>query len=79
MGDLDWDAVSSIVEEAGRFATEEIAPLNRQGDLVGARYENGVVTSPPGFADVYQRWAKAGWNGVARMLGAAPETWMVRS
>jgi hypothetical protein len=40
-GDLDWDAVSSIVGEAGRFATEEIAPLNRPGDLAGA-----VVTMP---------------------------------
>ena len=65
MGDLDWDAVSSIVAEAGRFATEEIAPLNRPGDLAGARYENGVVTTPPGFADVYRHWAEAGWNGVS--------------
>ena len=64
-GELDWDAVSSIVAEAGRFATEEIAPLNRPGDLAGARYENGVVTTPPGFADVYRRWAEAGWNGVS--------------
>ena len=64
-GDLDWDAVKSIVAEAGRFATEEIAPLNRAGDLAGAAYENGVVTTPPGFADVYQRWAEAGWNGVS--------------
>ena len=52
VGDLDWDSVSSIVAEAGRFATEEIAPLNRPGDLAGARYENGVVTTAPGFADV---------------------------
>ncbi len=64
-GDLDWDAVKSIVAEAGRFATEEIAPLNRVGDLAGAVYENGVVTTPPGFADVYRRWAEAGWNGVS--------------
>jgi acyl-CoA dehydrogenase len=64
-GDLDWDAVSSIVGEAGRFAAEEIAPLNRAGDLAGARYENGLVTTPPGFADVYERWAEAGWNGVS--------------
>jgi alkylation response protein AidB-like acyl-CoA dehydrogenase len=64
-GDLDWDAVTSIVGEAGRFATEEIAPLNRPGDLAGARYENGVVTTAPGFADVYRRWAEAGWNGVS--------------
>ena len=64
-GELDWDAVKSIVAEAGRFATEEIAPLNRVGDLAGARYENGAVTTPPGFADVYTRWAEAGWNGVS--------------
>ena len=64
-GDLDWDAVASIVGEAGRFATEEIAPLNRPGDIAGARYENGVVTTPPGFAGVYRRWAEAGWNGVS--------------
>jgi len=64
-GDLDWQAVNSIVAEAGRFATEEIAPLNRPGDLAGAVYENGAVTTPPGFADVYKRWAEAGWNGVS--------------
>src|SRR5580658_810628 len=64
-GDLDWDAVTSIVAEAGRFAQEEIAPLNRAGDLAGAVYENGVVTAAPGFADVYRRWAEAGWNGVS--------------
>ena len=65
MGDLDWDAVSSIVAEASRFATEEIAPLNRTGDLAGAAYENGLVTAAPGFAGVYRRWAEAGWNGVS--------------
>ncbi|MBV9910523.1 MAG: acyl-CoA dehydrogenase family protein, partial [Hyphomicrobiales bacterium] len=65
MGDLDWEAVTSIVTEAGRFATEEIAPLNRIGDLNGATYENGVVRTAPGFADVYRRWAEAGWNGVS--------------
>jgi acyl-CoA dehydrogenase len=65
LGDLDWDAVSAVIAEAGRFATEEIAPLNRIGDLTGASYENGVVTTPAGFADVYRQWAEAGWNGVS--------------
>src|SRR5271157_4823026 len=63
--DCDWETVSSVVAEAGRFATEEIAPLNRPGDLVGARYENGIVAMPPGFGDVYRRWAEAGWGGVS--------------
>ena len=65
LGDLDWDAVSSVIAEASRFATKEIAPLNRAGDLAGAAYENGVVTTAPGFAAVYGRWAEAGWNGVS--------------
>ncbi len=64
-GDFDWETISSVVGEAGRFATDEIAPLNRSGDVAGARYENGVVTMPPGFGDVYRRWAEAGWGGVS--------------
>jgi acyl-CoA dehydrogenase len=64
-GDFDWETIASVVAEAGRFATEEIAPLNRSGDLAGARYENGVVTMPAGFGDVYRRWAEAGWGGVS--------------
>jgi acyl-CoA dehydrogenase len=63
-GDLDVATASSVVEEAGRFATDEIAPLNRIGDLEGARYENGHVTAAPGFRDAYRAWAAAGWAGV---------------
>jgi acyl-CoA dehydrogenase len=64
-GDFDWDTISSVVAEAGRFATEEIAPLDRKGDVIGARYENGIVVIPPGFGDTYRRWAEAGWGGVS--------------
>ena len=64
-GDFDLETLWSVVTEAGRFATEEIAPLNRSGDIAGARYENGIVIAPPGFADVYRRWAEAGWGGVS--------------
>ena len=64
-GDFDWETISSVVSEAGRFATDEIAPLNRSGDIAGARYENGVVRMPAGFGDVYRRWADAGWGGVS--------------
>jgi acyl-CoA dehydrogenase len=68
-GELDWETVASVIGEAGRFATEAIAPLNRVGDLQGAHYENGRVTSPPGFREVYRRWAEGGWAGVT----ASPE------
>ena len=60
-GELDADTAASVIGEAGRFATDVIAPLNRIGDLKGARYENGRVTTPPGFRDAYRAWAAGGW------------------
>ena len=63
-GDLDAETVASVISEAGRFATEVIAPLNRVGDQVGATYQNGAVATPPGFRDAYRQWAAAGWAGV---------------
>jgi alkylation response protein AidB-like acyl-CoA dehydrogenase len=64
-GEFDWETVASVISEAGRFASEEIAPLNRTADTVGASYQNGAVATPPGFADAYRRWAEAGWAGVS--------------
>ena len=64
LGDLDWATAQSIIAEAGKFAQEKIAPLNRIGDKHGARYENGAVATAPGFRDAYQDWALAGWAGV---------------
>jgi alkylation response protein AidB-like acyl-CoA dehydrogenase len=63
-GELDAQTAASVIEEAGRFATDVIAPLNRIGDLHGARYENGHVATPPGFRDAYRAWAAGGWAGV---------------
>ena len=67
--DLDDDTVAAVLESAGAFAENELAPLNRQGDAVGARYANGVVTAAPGFADAYQAFVAQGWNS----LSADPE------
>jgi alkylation response protein AidB-like acyl-CoA dehydrogenase len=64
-GDLDEDLVNSVLEEAGRFATEVIAPLNRVGDRQGARIKDGVVTTPDGWKEAYRDWSAAGWNGIS--------------
>jgi acyl-CoA dehydrogenase len=55
----------AIITEAGRFAAEEVAPLNRIGDKQGAQYANGVVTTAPGWRDAYRKWCAAGWSSVA--------------
>lgn len=64
-GDLDEDTVDSVLEEAGRFASEVIAPLNRVGDTFGTPFKDGAVTTPPGWKEAYTAWAAAGWNGLA--------------
>ena len=56
--DLDEDTVQAVLEAAAAFADDELAPLNRTGDLEGARYENGAVTAAPGFADAYRQFAE---------------------
>ena len=60
----EQDLIDQILVEAGRFSAEVLAPLNQPGDQQGARIENGVVRPVAGFAEAYQTWAAAGWNGV---------------
>ena len=67
--EADADTVDAVLEASGVFASEVLAPINRQGDLVGAKLENGVVRAAPGFADAYKAFAEAGWTSLA----AAPE------
>jgi alkylation response protein AidB-like acyl-CoA dehydrogenase len=69
-GDLDAETVDSVLAEAGRFASDVIAPLNAVGDKFGTPFKDGVVTTPPGWKDAYTSWAAAGWNGLA-----APADW----
>src|ERR1017187_8271892 len=64
-GDLDEETVDSVLVEAGRFATDVIAPLNRIGDKHGTPFKDGAVTTPPGWKQAYTAWAAAGWTGVA--------------
>ncbi|RDV02253.1 acyl-CoA dehydrogenase [Undibacter mobilis] len=64
-GDLDEATVDSVLEEAGKFASDVIAPLNAVGDKFGTPFKDGNVTTPPGWKAAYTAWAAAGWNGLA--------------
>jgi 3-(methylsulfanyl)propanoyl-CoA dehydrogenase len=59
-----------VLAEAGRFAGEVIAPLNRIGDTFGAKFQDGAVTTAPGWKEAYRAWRLAGWNAVT-----APSEW----
>lgn len=63
---LDPDDLVGILEEAGRFFSEVVAPTNRVGDTQGSRRnDDGSVSTPDGIADAYQKLVDAGWNAIA--------------
>ena len=63
--DCDLETVSAVLDAAGSFADGVLAPLNRVGDQIGARFENGRVRAAPGFADAYRQYREGGWSGLS--------------
>jgi 3-(methylthio)propanoyl-CoA dehydrogenase len=61
---LDGETSRAVLDAAGAFAAGELAPLNHSGDKAGAKLENGVVRTAPGFAEAYKRFVDGGWNAV---------------
>ena len=59
--EVDSALMAQILEEAGKFISDEIAPLNQTGDAEGAKFSQGQVTMPPGFTAAYQAFWRAGW------------------
>src|ERR1700754_520645 len=64
------DFFASVIEEAGKFATEILEPLNQVGDREGIKLTDKGVVTAPGWPDAYKRWCDGGWNAVS-----GPEQW----
>lgn len=58
------DLLDGIVDEIGRFTEQELQPLNATGDTEGCTFDNGVVRTPAGFREAYERYAEGGWTAV---------------
>jgi alkylation response protein AidB-like acyl-CoA dehydrogenase len=63
--DFDSETCLQVLAAAGEFAGDVLAPLNRTGDIQGARFENGRVFAAPGFADAYRKFIEGGWTSLA--------------
>jgi alkylation response protein AidB-like acyl-CoA dehydrogenase len=63
--EIDADLVQQVLDEAGKFVGEVVAPLNRDGDEIGAQWQDGKVTMPPGFQAAYQMFWQAGWPALS--------------
>src|SRR5207302_586597 len=69
LADYSDELARSVLEEAARFAEGVLEPLNRPGDLHGARWTPDGVVTAPGFRDAYRQFAAGGWTA----LGADPK------
>ena len=67
-GGPDAEMVDAVLEGAAALAEGEFAPLSSIGDSIGARWDNGIVTMPPGYKAAWRSFVEGGW-----MTLAAPE------
>lgn len=58
------ELLDTVLEEAGKFCSEVLLPLNASGDEEGCHYENGVVRTPKGFKEAYAAFNEAGWGAL---------------
>ncbi len=63
--DVDLPLALQVLEEAGRFSSGVLAPLNGSGDRQGCRWHDGEVSTPEGFADAYRAFVEGGWPALA--------------
>jgi alkylation response protein AidB-like acyl-CoA dehydrogenase len=64
-GHATLDVMEAVLEEAGKFAAGVLSPLNRRGDLQGARWHEGRVATAGGWKQAYEQFIAAGWNGLS--------------
>ena len=64
LGNTSPDLVDAILDEAGKFGAEVLAPLNRPGDIAGCGFNEGLVRTPEGFKEAYGQFVEGGWNGL---------------
>lgn len=63
--EIDADTINQVIEEAGKFCSEVVFPLNQVGDREGCQYHDGEVKTPAGFKAAYQQYVEAGWPALA--------------
>ncbi len=63
--EVSSDLVKDILEEAAKINENLILPLAKAGDENPAVLENGVVRTPPGYKEAYQKYIEDGWTSLS--------------
>src|SRR3989454_10702828 len=63
-GDATPDTVDAILEEASKFASGVLDPINYSGDQEGSKWADGNVRTPKGFREAYKQFCEGGWNAL---------------
>ena len=59
--EVNPDLAKDILEQAAKITENLILPLAKVGDETPAKFENGVVRTPPGYKEAYKKFIKDGW------------------
>ena len=62
--DITPELVATILQQAGKFASEVLAPLNHVGDVEGSHLVDGIVSTPTGWQNAYREFSQNGWTGL---------------
>ncbi|MFT5451999.1 MAG: alkylation response protein AidB-like acyl-CoA dehydrogenase [Enterobacterales bacterium] len=74
MEDFNVELMDAILDEAANFSQQVLFPINQSGDEQGCNFNQGVVTTPDGFKEAYQKYLDGGWAvmGCSEEFGGQP-------
>ena len=68
--DATPDTVDAILEEASKFASGVLDPINYSGDQEGSKWADGAVRTPNGFPEAYKQFCEGGWNALPTSIAS---------